>query len=99
MMTRHTHHYPAPDYADLNDTSDSLDIAAHARRAEHLTPEDMMRQPTAYEALSRDTEHSSGPWKYRPHPQKRGPEGGAVIVLAVAMIAALVFALILSVRV
>lgn len=96
-MTRHL--YDAPDYARHPKQWDSTDIAAHARRAEHLTPEDMMRRPTAYEALSRDTEHSAGVWKYKPHPQKRGPEGGAVIALAVAMIAALVFALILSVRV
>ena len=36
--------------------------------------------------------------KYKPHPEKHGAAGGTVIVLAVAMIAALVFALILSVR-
>ena len=59
---------------NLHDKSTSLDIAAHARRAEHLTPEDMpMRMETH--------DYSTGAWQ-RPPRKKRDRTPGLVLIFA-----------------
>lgn len=75
------HTYDAPDFARHPSQWDSTDIAAHARRAEHLTPEDMPMRMTTVDYS----------WRHQPrksHPEKRGVEGG-LIMLLVGMIGVL----------
>lgn len=75
-MTKHEHE--APDFADL--------ARQHGASWAGQLTEDELRKAMRIEVHDYSTET----WKYRPHPQKRGPEGGLVILLALGMIAVLV---------